>query len=342
MTTSATRDDGMLVDGLNRWYAPRRVVALDRPSAGWSNETLLLTIETPGGDEERAVVRMPPLVPSFPEYDLHAQARVLTALFDAGVPAPVVVAVEDDPQFVSAPFLVTSFVEGRAPGDAPGLDPWVAEAPATVQRHMQDHFINVLAAVHQVDWRGAALDGVLRAGVATEIAYWQSYAEWAADGAAPAVLVDALAWCAETAPANEPPGSLLWGDARLGNVLFRDAPRRRRDPLAALDWELASIGPAEMDAAWYLALDELTVTFTGAPVEGFLEREGFVARHEARLGRVLRDLRWHEVFALARSAAINDRQARVAARTGTPYPGVAGDDNPMLAVLARRIERYTP
>jgi aminoglycoside phosphotransferase (APT) family kinase protein len=334
MATSSLRDDAALVAGIERW-SKRSVAALERPSAGWSSEIVGVTYD--GG--ERVVVRLPPIVASFPDDVLQPQARVLTALEDAGVPVPHVVAMERDTEFLGVPFLVMSFVVGRAPGDAPGLDPWVAEAPATVQRHMHDRFVNLLAAVHLVNWRRAGLDDVLRVGTATEVQYWTDYAHWAADGRPAVVLTDALRWCASTVPADEPAPSLLWGDARLGNVMY-EATKKRRDVVAALDWELASIGPAEMDLAWYLALDALTVKVTGAPVEGFLPREGVIARHEARLGRTVRDLAWHEIFALARSVCINDRQARIAQQTGVEYPGIAGDDNPMLGVLSRRIDSW--
>ena len=94
-----------------------------------------------------------------------------------------------------------------------------------------------------------------------------------------------------------------------------------------------------MDLAWYLALDELTTHFTRQPVPGFADRANTIARYETPLGRPGDRPRVARVFALARSVAINDRQARMAAAAAVPYPGVAGDDNPVLGVLRRRIER---
>jgi aminoglycoside phosphotransferase (APT) family kinase protein len=181
---------------------------------------------------------------------------------------------------------------------------------------------------------------VLRGGerfLAEEVAWWVAYVDWAGDGRPARVLADAAAWCASTAPVGaQPPASLCWGDARIGNVLFADD----RSVTTVLDWELATIGPAEMDLAWYLALDALTAHFVKRTVPGFLARGEFVARYEAALGRAVVDLEWHEIFALVRSTAINDRQARLAAESGVAYPGVAGDDNPVLRVIARRIEEY--
>lgn len=341
MATSTVRDDATLVAGLERWSG-RPVASFARAAAGWSSETIVVTWD--GG--ERVVVRLPPLVASYPDDVLGRQARVLPFLADAGVPVPRVVAYEEDDAALGAPFLVMEFAAGRAPSDVTGLDPWVVDAPLAVQRTMHERFADLLAALHRVVAGDPpeVLDGALRVGIDAELQYWCEYVEWASDGDPPEVLAGALRWCRDTAPAPAPAPSteatpsLLWGDARLGNVLFADTDARA--VVAALDWELASIGPAEMDVSWYLVLDALTAKVTGATVPGFLDRDAFTARYEAALGRTLHDVAWHDVFALARSICINDRQARIAERSGVDYPGIAGDANPMLRVLARRIERF--
>jgi aminoglycoside phosphotransferase (APT) family kinase protein len=347
MTTGHQRDDHVIASGLASWMGhryPHRTIGgieLRRPTAGWSNETVLVSA-TVSGRPERFVVRLPPLVASYPDHDLHAQAEVQSLLAQTSVPVPAVIAVEDDAGFLGAPFLVMQHVDGRVPGQAPGLDPWLTEASHAEQRRVQDGFVSVLADLHGFDAGGAAVTSRLRRGMAAEIAYWSAYVDWSSDGDPPRGLADALEWCTRTSPSQSSlPGpdvraSLLWGDARLGNVMYDDDRRI----VAVLDWELASIGPAEMDVAWYLALDELTTKAVGASVPGFRGREALLQRYRARLGRDLDHLPWHEIFALVRSIAINDKQARLAAAAGVAYPGLAGDDNPMLRYLARRIDRY--
>jgi len=342
VATGPTRDDEHLMRGLGSWMAhafpdrpDARITSLTRPSTGWSNETVVVSAAWCGGAGE-LVVRLPPLLPSFPSYELADQAVVLGALGAAGVPVPAAIAVEDDPDWLGAPFLVMSFVAGRTVGDAPARDAWLAGAPARTRRRVHEEFIGMLARVHRVDWRTPGLDGRLRGGVRAEISYWQDYVRWAARDDIPAhALVDALAWCARSAP-DDAGASLLWGDARLGNVMYDDDGRA----LALLDWELATIGPPEMDLAWYLSLDSLTTHYTGRTVPDFLARDDVIELYEAELGRPVRDLAWHEIFALARSISINDCQARVAARAGAKYPGIAGDENPILAHLTDRIDEY--
>jgi hypothetical protein len=54
-------------------------------------------------------------------------------------------------------------------------------------------------------------------------------------------------------------------------------------------------------------------------------------RYERRTGYVVRDLAWHEVFALVRALAINDRHQRI---TGDPRRR----ENPMGDILLARLE----
>ena len=341
------RDDAQLVRDLSSWGMQHfsspawRVVELTRPSAGWANETVIVTVS--GGPEDdgddRLVVRLPPLTPVFPNYDLGAQARVLSVLAAEAVSVPRVVAFEEGEHWLGAPFLVMSFEQGRTGPEAPTVDPWLVGAPVDRQRHLQRAFVEVLATLHGVDWRGHGLGGVLRgagAPLAAEVGWWADYVSWATDGSPPPLLAQAVSWCAETAPETDRPACLCWGDARIGNVLYSEDLEIR----SVLDWELASIGQPEMDLGWYLVLDEMVELFTGRSVPGFLGREEVIACYERGAGRVLTGLEWHELFALTRSVAVSERLSIVAALGGAQYTGGGGTDSPVLQHLARRIDAY--
>ncbi|MHB8669214.1 MAG: phosphotransferase family protein [Acidimicrobiales bacterium] len=340
----SARDDGDLTRGLEAWMTELagggrpRVLSLRRPSAGWSNETVLVTVAWPDRTDD-VVVRLPTPVPSFPDYDLVAQAVVQEALADAGIPAPRVIVVEGDPRWLGDPFLVMRFSAGRAMLETPALDPWVMGASADRQRSIQDAFVTLLAAVHRLDWRGARLGSRLRGAdgdLEAEVRWWLDYMDWSAGGDPAPTLRRLGEWCLSNAPIHDSTdAALCWGDARLGNLLYDRDGR----VAAALDWELASIGPPEMDLGWYLALDELGTRVVRQTVPGFLSREAVIAGYEAQLGRPVAHLGWHEIFALVRSAAINDRQARMATELGVLYPGVAGEENPVLRYISRRIDR---
>lgn len=345
MAAGATRDEEALRSGIVAWFAEAfpereglRVDHLVRPAAGWSTETVIAGVAWNGG-HQRLVFRLPTVTPSFPSPALHEQAAVLAVLDRSPVPVPHVVAVVDDPQWVDTPFMVMTFVDGRPVGEVPALDPWVIEAPVEQQRVVHEGFLRALAALHRVDWQSPGLDKTLRTGVEDEIEYWLGYVDWAAHGRPAPALVEAFEWCARTMPKTAKQKrsmSLLWGDARMGNAMYE----RHARIVALVDWELATIGPAEMDLAWYLALDELIFGFLKRRAPGFLDRDEAIAFYESELGRPVADLAWHEVFALARSIAINDCQARLARAAGTEYPGIPGPDNPILHMLTERIERF--
>ena len=341
------RDDDQLARDVSAWGAHHfsmpswRVAHLARPSSGWANETVIITVSGVGDggpEDDRLVVRMPPLTPVFPACDLGAQARVLEALATEPVLVPRVVAHEEEEHWIGAPFLVMSFEQGRAGPEAPAVDPWLLGAPVDRQVHLHRAFVEMLATLHRVDWRDHDLGEVLRgadASFASEVRWWVDYVSWATDGSPPPLLADVAAWCAETAPQADGP-CLCWGDARIGNVLYSDDFGMQ----AVLDWELASIGPPEMDIGWYLVLEDVVESFTGRRVPGFMRRDDVIACYEQFSGRRLGDVEWHELFALTRSVAISERLSIVAALGGGRYPGGGGNDSPVLRDLVRRIDAY--
>jgi aminoglycoside phosphotransferase (APT) family kinase protein len=156
---------------------------------------------------------------------------------------------------------------------------------------------------------------------------WVAYVEWSSEGDPLPALAEALAWCGRTLPAHAGAAVLLWGDVRLGNLVF-DPDRR---VIAVLDWDLACLGPRELDLGWHLGLEFMMERLFGSRVAGFPERTETIARYEARSGHTVADLDWHEVFALVRALAINDRHLRIAGDPGRK-------DNPMGAVLLARLE----
>jgi aminoglycoside phosphotransferase (APT) family kinase protein len=342
MATGGRRDDAALVRGLARWMAARpdqvpsvpgeaeaaaTIRSIAHADGGQANETVLVDL---GPERPGVVVRLPPLEPTFPGYDLAPQAVVQNALAASGVPAPAPSVVVDDPAWIGAPFLAMPLVRGDIAGPAPAFDDYVTAAGTDLQRRMHDGLVDTVVAVHAVDWRAAGLDEVL-AGTTTRDALdrWTDYVEWSSAGDPLPALAEALAWCAARVPPETEP-VLLWGDVRLGNLVFDDERRVR----AVLDWDLSSIGPAEMDLAWHLGLEDMMVTLFDRRVEGFPSRDEVIDRYERKSGRALCDLGWHEVFALVRALAINDRHQRI-----------SGDrhrlKNPMGAVLLDRLAAAT-
>ena len=324
--TAPDRDPAELAARLAGWVhhwhpdrGPVEVVGAEPADGGHSSDVLFVTLDVAERGRHDLVLRLPPVEPGlFRRYDLAAQVAIQDVVRDAGVPLPDFVVVETDPTWLGAPFQLMPRVAGQVPGPLASIDPWVAGLGPAGQAQLQGGFLDTLARVHTTPWAGTGLDGRLRGAsgkLADELAWWEDLVAWTFDGTPPALMTDALVWCRDTRPVDEPPVSLLWGDVRLGNVVFGDDLA----PLAVLDWEMAAFGPAESDLAWYTALDEVGNTVVGRTVPGFLDRDAIVARHEAALGRPLVAFRWFEIVALCRAAALNLRKSALkSARLGRP------------------------
>lgn len=340
MTLTVQRDLSMLRAGLARWLG-RRVGDVTRPAPGWSCETLIV--------EGDLVVRLPPAGEGiFPTYDLAQQAAVQAAAGAAGVPVAAPVRYEPDPSFLGAPFVAMPFVRGPIPGEFTSADPWLQGlADDGARRTVWRSFLETVARVHAVPADGVRLapesrDGSatavsspvlgLRAGLDADLAFWEGYLDWATDASPPPPLADALAWCRTHRPGRELGGGLLWGDVRLGNVVF---DHEGLAPKAVLDWDMASVGPAEMDLAWFLALEAVQTDLTGMSVPGFGGRDEAVAVVERGVGRRLVDLEWYEVFALVRASAVSTRIGVLLERNGQRSMFKVGQDPTLAAALAR-------
>jgi aminoglycoside phosphotransferase (APT) family kinase protein len=339
MATGGERDDDALRQGLGRWVAARSalvpgpqvqngpapaVVSIAHAQGGMANETVLVDL---GPAHPGMVVRLAPLVPTFPGYDLSPQAAVQNAVAASGVPAPAPTVAVDEEEWIGSPFLAMPRLPGDIPGSAPVFDPYVRDAGPARQRIMHDGLIDTVASVHAVDWAASGLGDVLPdPSLRHAVDRWVAYVEWSSEGEPLPALAAALDWCARHAPAEREP-VLLWGDVRLGNLVF-DAARR---VTGVLDWDLAAVGPREMDLGWHLGLEFMMESLFGQRVPGFPGPADVVTRYEDRTGYEVRDLGWHEVFALARALAINDRHQRI---TGD----ARRRDNPMGGVLMARLE----
>jgi len=86
-----------------------------------------------------------------------------------------------------------------------------------------------------------------------------------------------------------------------------------------------------MDLGWHFGLEFMMEALFGGRLPGFPGAADSLDRYERRTGYEVRDLAWHEVFALARALAINDRHQRI---TGD----ARRRENPMGDILLARLE----
>lgn len=297
---------------------------------GMSSETLLFEAawtEPSGPRRERLVARVAPIdgdVPVFPEYDMPGQFETIKAvarLTDVPVPAPWWC--ETDPGVIGSPFFVMGRVEGQVPPDVMPYnfgDSWLSKASSAEQARLQDATISVLARLHAIAepersfahllgaWAG---DTALHRHVART---WNWYRFAARDAGRSDLLEKGFAWLDRRWPAGSPT-VFCWGDARIGNVMYRDF-----EPVAVLDWEMAGLAPAETDLGWMVYLhsmfEELASNYGFAGMPRFLRVDDAATAYERLSGHSPRDLEWYMTYACLQLGIVYLRTGLRAVRFG--------------------------
>jgi len=283
-------------------------------SNGMSSETIILTGRWDEDDrpvEEKWVARVAPTaqdVPVFPTYRLDYQYDVIRLVSElTDVPVPRVRWIDTTGEVLGSPFFLMDHVSGSVPPDVMPYTfggNWFADAPAERQRELQDATVEVLAKLHSIPNAGETF------GFLTEIdppgptplhrhfgwlKQWYQFA--VADIGRSPLVEQALQWLEDNFPtdvaATEP--VLAWGDSRIGNVLYEDFR-----PVAVLDWEMATVGPRELDVAWiifaHMVFQELA-GLAGMPgLPEVMREEDVRATYEELTGARLGDLKWFYVY----------------------------------------------
>ncbi|MBV8928840.1 MAG: phosphotransferase family protein [Mycobacteriaceae bacterium] len=317
----SSRDTSTLPELISQWLAtilpggatPQVSVESGVDANGMSSETIILNArwnEDGAAVERRLVVRVAPTaddVPVFPSYRLDHQFEVIRLVAEkTDVPVPQVRWIEPTGKVLGAPFFVMDYVEGVVPPDVMPYtfgDNWFFDAPVERQRELQDTTVEVLAKLHSIPHaesdfaflsEGASQDSALR----RHFGWVRSWYDFAVPDIGPSPLLErTFDWLQDNWPeqaASRPP-VLLWGDARIGNVLYRDFR-----PVAVLDWEMTTLGPRELDVAWlifaHMVFQELT-GLAGMPgLPGVLREDDVRATYTELTGAELGDLHWFYVY----------------------------------------------
>jgi aminoglycoside phosphotransferase (APT) family kinase protein len=287
-------------------------------ATGVSTETLLFEARWTEGGRVRAeqlVARVAPDrvdVPVFPTYDMERQFQVMRLVGEhCSVPVPRVWWLELDARALGTPFFVMGRVEGQVPPDVMPYnfgDSWLFDAASPDRSRLQQSTVNVLAELHGIgrpDQTFAFLEYEQPGATALQrhIADRGAWYEYAAAGLHSPLIERGLAWLDEHLPADEGPSVLSWGDARVGNVLFRDFT-----PVAVLDWEMAGLGPRELDVAWLIyshrAFEDIAAEFELPGMPDFLRRDDVAAAYESATGHGLRHLDFYLTYAAVQWAIV--------------------------------------
>jgi aminoglycoside phosphotransferase (APT) family kinase protein len=253
----------------------------------WQTYTFLARFE---GSALGLAVRREPEDGLLAPYDIEGQYRLHAALEALGtVPVPGLRWLELDPAVIGMPFYVMDRVDGHVPVQWKPDDP-IAFPDEAARRRVGEEFVDVLAAIHALDWRATGLPGPR-----DEVAHWERLLDEAVLVEVP-LLREAIAWL-RAHPASSGRVALVHGDYRIGNFILGADGR-----IAAIfDWELAHVGDPVEDVA--LAAIRLYRGRTG-DVSGLLPLDEWLAAYADAAGVPVpaQALRFWTVFGLARAA----------------------------------------
>jgi aminoglycoside phosphotransferase (APT) family kinase protein len=179
-------------------------------------------------------------------------------------------------------------------------DNWLFDADPADQTKLQDATISVLARLHAIPEPEThfshlignhAGDTPLRRHVAGRRAWY----EFAANACGRSDLVErGFAWLDDHWP-SESDTVFSWGDSRIGNILYRDF-----EPVAVLDWEMAGLGPSELDIGWLVychrMFEDIAASLGGPGMPHFLRSDEVAGSYERITGRTPRDLDWYITY----------------------------------------------
>lgn len=307
---------------LQGWLAPRIDGAedfvlgeLNFPEfSGESSVTLIMEAnwsEAEKAHSERFVLRMAPIQSQvFETHDLKLQYQLMEVMHMEGIPAPNLVGYESDDNLLGSDFYVMNYVDGIVPPDNPPMafGSWVSELSTEDRATMWHNGLTTMAKIHQIDIRQYDLPSLEespsdQSPLTHEIARYESMMKQGMREKADPMILEAWQYIKDNLPATGP-RTLVWGDSRPGNVIFKDLK-----PIAMIDWEIACIGDPLSDLTWWFWIDHCNSVGLGADkMTGIPDyAEAYQEWHELT-GLPIDNVAYYELFTIVRFSIILERK----------------------------------
>lgn len=186
----------------------------------------------------KLVLRLaPPGVKISGPADIVRQARIMTALRGTAVPVPRVLWCGDEPEFFGRPYFVVEYLEGVKLSDAP--------FDAQRMKQLARKGIAMLAELHRLDWEARREAFGDPQSPAAELARLDNLIDRPTLDPAVVARGPQLRDLLRATIPDAAHVGCVHGDFQWTNVIFND-----REPVALIDWEIASIGPTLIDLGW--------------------------------------------------------------------------------------------
>lgn len=265
----------------------REILDCRQLTAGASQETYRISVNTDSGERKYALRRCPPGLEegsSVGQISLGTEAQLIQLAGAADIPVPEVVHVLREEEGLGDGFLM-QWLEGETLGQRIVKSDALADVRPKLARQCGE----VLARLHAI-----ALDEGLtgQLPVVTPQGLVEETWDWYKALDVPEPMIDFTGrWLLANLPGDSRQ-TLVHGDFRNGNLMIDQSGIR-----AVLDWELAQVGDPVRDLGW-LCVNSWRFGISDLPVGGFGTVEDLLAGYEAESGIPINrhDLRFWQVF----------------------------------------------
>jgi aminoglycoside phosphotransferase (APT) family kinase protein len=234
------------------------------------------------------------------ETDREAEFRVMQAVHGKGIPIPQVLWLEQDATHLDRPFALMERLDGCEASPQKVL---MDGAFIGGRARMAAEFSEILARIHAIDWRAAALDFLGAPDAAScglvEVEKWEAVVAKEAIWPQP-VLRAAFRWLRRHQPKAAQRIVLVHADYRTGNFLATPGG----ELVGILDWEMTHLGDPLEDIGW--ACIRPWRWMGTEHIGGLMDRADFYRMYEAASGITIDDesVRFWEVLGNVKLAAI--------------------------------------
>ena len=237
-------DERLKIDSANLqpWideYVPNagNIKAIEQFKGGQSNPTYKIITES----KNLVLRRKPPgkLLPSAHAVD--REYKVITALYETGVPVPKTYGLCEDDDVAGTAFFIMDFLDGDL-----FWDPMIPTMTNKDRTQIYKNKNKTLAKLHSVDYKKIGLEGYGKPGnyVARQVSRWsKQYRASETDNIE--AMNNLIDWLPKNIP-DDDETTIVHGDYRLDNMILKN-----NEVIGILDWELSTLGHPIADFSYH-------------------------------------------------------------------------------------------
>jgi len=278
--------------------------------SGESSVTLILKTDN-RGEKARYICRMKPRHSEvFDAHDLLLQYQMMEIAREHDIPVPPLLGYEPDESLLGSDFYLMGFVDGQIPTDNPpwAFGSWVTELSDAERATQWRNGLETLAKIHCIDPERHDISRLPRSApdqspVQHEVDKFNKLVTEDVRRNMTGPMLEALEYINAQIPA-EGPRRLCWGDARPGNVIWKDLK-----PQAVIDWEMASLADPLQEVPWWFWIDYVNCVGLGVERPGGLPGlEDILRQWHELTGLPIDNAGYYSLFAVLRYAIILEKK----------------------------------